>query len=120
MKALVAIGLALVLTSCAGGPSGGTETAGRDRYVLTAEELAADPTINALEAIRRLRRFWLLERGGVTAQVFMNGNDMGSASILTQWRADMVLEMRFIDGDAARAEFGPDYAAGVIEVTVRE
>ena len=120
MKALTAIGLALLLTGCAGGPPGEAEGPTRDRYALTAEELRADPTIDAYEAVQRLRRFWLLERGGTTPKVFIGGDDLGSPTILRQWRADMVLEMKFIDGNEARVRFGPDYSAGVIEVTVRE
>jgi hypothetical protein len=87
---------------------------------LTYEELAADRTITAYEAVRRLRRFWLLERNGATPRVFVGDDELGPPTILTQWRADMLLGMKFIDGNTARTRFGPDYAAGVIEVTFRE
>ena len=116
MRVLPALGLFFLLVGCASGGGGGggeAEDPDEDVYVLTAERLAADPSLTALQAIRRHRRFW------ATTNVFLKGNTRPEVGpVLEQWRADDVLEMRYYrDGDAM-TKFGPEYRTA-IEVTLR-
>ena len=119
MRVPATFGLLLLLAGCASGGGGGTGEPERDRYVLTAEELASYPTLNAYEAIERLRRFWLQERGGAP-QVFLNEERVTLAA-LRYWRTDRISEMHFIDGNEARIRFASvGSSSGVIVVTLRE
>lgn len=99
-----------------GGGEGGTTT---DRYVITATELAPYATLNAYEGVRRLRRFWLQGQGGRSPRVFINGNELGGAPSLEEYACDQIVEMRFIQPNQAMTDFGPDYAGGIIQVTLR-
>ena len=120
---LVALGLTLFAAACAsGGGGGGGEEAsgGEDRSLITAADLAPfGAALSAHEAIRRLRRHWLLGAGGKQPRVFVNGNEMGGANSLTEYNAAEVVEMKFVAANVAMTQFGPDYAGGVIQVTTR-
>ncbi len=123
---LVALGMTLLAAACAsgsgGGGGGGEEEASgdTDRYLITAADLVPyGSAINAYEAIRRLRRFWLQGTGGKQPMVFVNGNEMGGANSLTEYNAAEVIEMRFVTSNAAMTQYGPNYAGGVINVTMR-
>ena len=119
MKVLPTFGLLFLLIGCASGGGGGGGEAGvaeesdQEMYVLTAERLAADPSLTASQAIRRHRRFWN------TSVVFLKGKTRPEVGpVLDQWRADEILEMRYYrDGDAM-TKFGPEYRSA-IEVTLR-
>lgn len=113
----LALGLMLLAACASGGGAGGGGSS--DRYLITSQDLVPYATQNAYEAISRLRRFWLQGSGGYTPRVFVNGVEMGGAPSLDQYRADMVAEMRFVRPTEAMAQFGPDYAGGVIQVTLR-
>ena len=52
---------ALLLVSCASAPS--TPAPRRDRNLITAEEIAAEPATSAAELLERLRPTWLRNRG---------------------------------------------------------
>lgn len=116
-----ALGLILVAAACASGGGGGAGGGGgsEDRYLLTATELTPYATLNVYEAVRRLRRFWLQGSGGRSPRVFVNDREMGGAPSLEEYRADQVAEIRFIQPTNAMTQFGPDYAGGVIQVTLR-
>ena len=122
MRKLAAIGIIFLLAGCASGSagttaeSGTTEEAASDRYVLTAEDMAIVPTSSALEAVRRLRRFWI----SAGARVLQKGQRIADPiEYLENWRVDQVLEMRFYDLTSARATLGPEFTTPIIEVTLR-
>ena len=116
-----AFGMILLAAACAsgGGGGGGESEDSGDRYLLTAAELTPYATLNVYEAVRRLRRFWIQGSGGRSPRVFVNDREMGGAPSLEEYRADMVAEIRFIQPTDAMTQFGPDYAGGVIRVTLR-
>jgi len=117
MRTLAVFGLLFLFAGCASGSSGGTEGAQTDRFVLTATELAQVPTSSALEAVRRLRRFWLASG----TRVLPKGRRIAEPiEYLEQFRADQVLEMRYYDITSARATFGPEFTTPLIELTRRE
>jgi hypothetical protein len=112
-RVFAVVGFLFLLTGCASGGGGGTEEPGEDVYVLTAERLAADPSLSAAEAIRRHRRFWN------TSNVFLKGNTRPEVGpVLDQWKADMILEMRYYRDNDAMTKFGVQYRTA-IEVTLK-
>jgi hypothetical protein len=116
MRVFASVACLFLLVGCASGGAGGGggEAEGDpDLYVLTAQRLAADPSLTAEQAIRRHRRFWL------PATVFLKGETRPVVGPrLQEWMATDILEMRFYrDGDAL-TKFGPEYRR-VIEVTLR-
>ena len=121
---LVALGMTLIAAACAsggGGGGGGEDEAsgGQDRYLITAVELAPfGASITAYEAVRRLRRFWLQGTGGRAPRLFVNDREQGGAPSLEEYNANQVIEMRFITANDAMTQFGPDYAGGVIKITI--
>jgi hypothetical protein len=123
MRIFAYVGCLLLLAGCASGGGGGApgageaaqaaEAGGEDLYVLTAERLAADPSLTAMEAIRRHRRFWN------TSNVFLKGNTRPEVGdVLQQWTADMILEIRYYRDADAMTKFGPEYRTA-IEVTLK-
>jgi hypothetical protein len=113
-----AFAVILLAAACGGGAGGGGGSA-QDRYLLTAEDLAPYATQNLYEAVRRLRRFWVQGSGGRSPRVFVNGVEMGGAPSLQEYQSDMVAEVRFVQPTDAMTQYGPDYAGGVINVTLR-
>ena len=113
-----AFGLVLLVTACASGGGGGSSSSS-DRYLLTAEDLAPYGNLNVYEAVSRLRRFWLQGSGGRSPRVFINTQELGGAPSLEEYASTQVAEIRFIQSSQAMTQFGPDYAGGVIQVTLR-
>ena len=101
-------------------PESPASSAEQGRYLITAENLAPYDTLNAHEAIRRLRRFWLQGTGGKAPRVFVDGKDVGEPSVLEEYPANQLTELRFIPPTDAMVRFGPDYGGGVIELVLKE
>lgn len=116
---LATLGLILVAAACASGGGGAGGGGSTDRYLLTSADLTPYATLNVYETVRRLRRFWLQGSGGRSPRVFVNNQEMGGAPSLEEYRTDQVAEIRFIQPTDAMTQFGPDYAGGVIQVTLR-
>lgn len=114
---LAALGLVLFGAACASGGGGGGGST--DRYLVTADDLAPYATYNLYDAISRLRRFWIQGSGGRSPRVFVNGAEIGGAPSMEDYGADQAAEVRFIQPTQAMTQFGPDYAGGVIQITLR-
>jgi hypothetical protein len=114
-----AFGLILFAAACASGGGGGESGSSSDRYLLTATDLAPYATQNLYEAVSRLRRFWLQGSGGRSPRVFVNKQELGGAPSLEEYGAGDVAEVRFIVSNVAMTQYGPDYAGGVIQITLR-
>jgi hypothetical protein len=91
-----------------------------DRYRLDAEDLAPYDTLNAYEAVRRLRRFWLQGAAESLPRVFANHREAGEPSVLEVYPVGQVLELRFIPQKYSVDWFGSDYAGGVILVKTKQ
>ena len=111
-----ALGLMLLAAACASGGGGGGST---DQNLLTAADLAPYANQNLYDAVSRLRRHWIQGIGGRSPRVFVNNDEMGGAPSLQEYQTSMVAEIRFIRPSAAQTQFGPEYAGGVIQVTLR-
>jgi hypothetical protein len=117
------IGLASTV-ACARTPAGTAAERGAIN-VLTLAQLNATNQENLYDAINRLRPGWLSSRGATSVtnstptgvDVFMNGNNMGSAEYLKELRVTDVVEVRYYDAGQASARFGMGHPRGVIELT---
>jgi hypothetical protein len=111
-------------TACAGGNRG---SAG-DSSTLTRAELAGAGSVNALEAVQRLRPAFLRVRGptsilNTTARtrpvVFVDASEYGEIETLSSFPASRLEEIRFYSGSEAVTRFGSTYGAGVIQLKMR-
>lgn len=117
----------LVAGACASAGAGGGAGGGeRSSNVLTAEELAAQPTNNLYDAVRRLRPRWLVERGPTTlgsggnpVVVYVDNQRMGGAEELRDLAVEMVASVRYRDPADATTRYGTGHAGGAIEVTTK-
>jgi hypothetical protein len=115
--------MTLLAAACAsgggGGGGGGGEEVSQDRNRLTFEDLVPYQTQNLYEAIRRARRFWFQGSGGRQPRVFVNDVDLGGPTSLQEYMPAQIAEITFTSPTEAMASMGPDYAGGVIRVTLR-
>ena len=115
MYFLAVFGLATLATACAGG--GGERGPRRDPSLLTAEELANHPSLNCLEAVRRLRPRWLRGRAGDPVAV-RDGTMLGRAEdYLPEIRVGDVESMRYLNATDATMRYGTGVTGGAIVVT---
>jgi hypothetical protein len=123
MKRVWVATLALLLVACASGPSSGQR--GRDRNLITAEEIAALPPTNASDIVERLRPNWLRYRGPssirdgtpVVPIIYIDDIRSGSLQDLLRVRSEIIREIRYINGRDATTKWGLDHGGGVILVT---
>jgi len=114
---------ALLLVSCASAPS--TPAPRRDRNLITAEEIAAEPATSAAELLERLRPTWLRNRGPTSIGsgapsypiVYIDEVRSGGPEALSRVSSQIVREIRFINGRDATTRWGMDHGGGVILVT---
>jgi hypothetical protein len=124
-------GLAVLLVASSGSCSTrGGETSTSNRNLVTHEELIATNARNTYEALERLRPSWMTSRGPANmgnvrdasesvANVYINGNRMGSLDYLKQVYVSDVHEIRFWNPGEAGARFGMGNPRGVIEIIPR-
>ncbi len=133
-----AIACALFLSACASGgastassstsaaPSDGLVSASAarlDRSVLEGEPLRSPEFRTAYDAVYRLRRNWLIDRGPERVDggqthlvVYLDDMRMGGPDYLKDIPINGVESIRFINGTAAFARWGEGHERGVIEV----
>jgi hypothetical protein len=100
----------------------------RDPNVITAEEIAARPTLSARQVIEQLRPQFLRVRGTTTlgnAQtqdviwVYVDGTRMGTLEVLNNIGAHEMREIRYLNPSEATNRFGTGHVQGAIIVTRR-
>ena len=118
------------LAACAsgGGTAGGTGGAGQSsRDPVTRTQLESMETLNAYEALQRLRPSWLQPRGTVTMnaadregiKVYLDRVLVGDIQNLRSVAVRNVEEIRFLDSRQATTQFGTGHTSGAILVTTR-
>lgn len=123
MKSWALISLSsLILAACVFGQSG--TGAGRDRDVITSQDLEGVSATTAYEIIERLRPTWLRTRGPASIRggvptyplVYVDEVRSGGLETLHRISGHIVREIRFINGRDATTKWGLDHGAGVIMV----
>ena len=114
----------IALQACGGGLA-----VGRDRAVISREELATDDiaTLSAYDAVQRLRPGWLSPRGASSVSgsanrfpgVMLSNNVMDDVAILHTLPVTDVESMRYLDARDATTRFGTGYVNGLIEIFPR-
>ena len=130
IKRISAIALLLVYTACASGSAasttdGSTPSASTNPDVITAAEIAADPTIaagDAMQAVQRLRPRFLMARGnpggsksGGVVHASIDGGPLVTTDNLSRYSASSIVEIRYVNATDAAQKWGTITAgAGVI------
>jgi hypothetical protein len=113
----------LLVVGCATGSSGAVP--GRDRELISQEEIEGITATTAYEIVERLRPSWLRTRGpssirsaGASLYPIVYVDEVHSGSLETLYRISghIVREIRFINGRDATTKWGLDHGAGVIMV----
>ena len=122
--------LALVLAAL--GPvacvtTGAGKSGGRQRNLITLEELEPFQQPTAFDAVQQLRPRWLQSRGAVdvrgSGQVYprvaVDGMPWGDMDQLRAISVHIIQEIRFLSSADATTRYGTGYAAGVIEIRTK-
>jgi hypothetical protein len=119
----------LMVTIVGCGPSHKASTstgasASRGSDVITAEELAhpSISSVDALEAVRRLRPRFLAVRGTVSMRVAdagsvhvsVDGGPLVTVSYLSRMRPSEIAEIRFLNANDAAQRFGTNAGSGSV------
>jgi hypothetical protein len=120
--ALVALATSLSVSACAR-PAGPSRSGGLGQR-LTQADLEKTTSEVVYDAVVKLRPEWLSSRGPTSVtnstptsvDVFMNGNNMGSAEYLKDLRVIDIVEVRFYNAGQASARFGMGHPRGVLEI----
>lgn len=120
---LFAVGATSALSACASG-GGSSDGPGRSQNRITQEELADYTTLNALDAIRRLRPRWLQARGATAGGsnepvAILDGARLGSPNALASVAVSDVAEMIYVNSRDATLRYGTGFPGGAIEVRTR-
>ena len=121
---VAAFALVSSLGACASG-GGGSSGPRRNPNLITAEELAEDSTLTAIDVVRRLRPRWLTGRGAGTGgsnmpQLILDGARMGdAANALRSISVSTISEMQYLNASDATMRYGTNYPGGAIVVTSR-
>lgn len=121
-------GFAVTAAGCAAHSGGATASSNRD--TVSQEELAETNARYVYQALSRIRPSWLTSRGPAgmgnvrdasesVANVYINGNRMGSIEFLREYAVTDVQEIRFYEPGEAGARFGMGNPRGVIEIIPR-
>jgi outer membrane cobalamin receptor len=125
LRAIATVFLAALLAACAS-TSGGS-TPGRQRNVISQQEIAESNMTTAYEIVESLRPEYLRSRGTAsmrsqtpeTAVVYIDGVRAGGLDALRQVSRDLLQEIRFLNGSDATTMYGTGHGGGAIQVITR-
>jgi hypothetical protein len=118
----LAVLVAAIFVSCA--PPAVTAGSGRERNVITREEILASQASNAYDAVSRLRPNFLNSHGPTTIhgpdtgypKVYLDHILLGDLSSLKTLNPVGIREIHYYNGPEASSRFGLDNVSGAIEV----
>jgi hypothetical protein len=124
VRPLAFLVLAVLLASCA---SSGSRSGGRDRDIITAEEIADVQVATAYDIVQTLRPEYLRTRGlrsmGASqpqgAVVYVDNVRRGGPESLRTLPRESVLEIRYLNGADATTMYGTNHGDGAILVRTR-
>jgi hypothetical protein len=119
--------LAAVMAAPACTTTGQGGSSGRQRNLITLEELEPFQQLTAFDAIQQLRPRWLQARravnvrgsGQVYPKVAVDGMPRGELGDLRTISGHTIREIRFLNSADATTRYGTGYAAGVIEIRTK-
>lgn len=107
--------VAALLTACATG--GGDGVARRRANLITEAELVESNTLDAYQAIRRLRPNWLTTRAGMEdAVVHIDGIRLNGINDMRDIQVSTLREMAYLTGPDATTRYGTGYRGGLIDL----
>ena len=117
--------LALMLAACVKAPN---SPASAPRNLITEAELAASNSMNAYDAVQKLRGNFLSDRGKTTIlgsspskpTVFVDGMQFGEIESLRTISVTVVQSIRLYRAYEAQQRYGKGVMGGVIEVTTKK
>jgi hypothetical protein len=111
----------VLATACASGGTGSPSRTGRNRNVITADELGELQVQNALEAVRQLRPAWLTARGRTGLPVIYRNSTLWGRdpSSLQSIQIQTIEEIRYFNAADATTRWGMGVSGGVIQVMTR-
>jgi len=124
MRAVIQLSLVVVLIAC----RSATRTGGKNRNVISADEIATVQAANAYDIVAKLRSDFLRSRGPITTSsgrattppsisVFIDGIEAGPVeTALRHIPAVQVQEIRLYRATDAATKYGSRHNGGVIEV----
>jgi TonB-dependent receptor-like protein len=124
---LVVAAVAIAATlACSSATTQGSRTA-TSRRVLLGDEIRSVSATSAHEAVQRLRPEWLRRRGQISIRdpsageviVYLDGVRYGGPGSLQNIRAEMIMQMEFLDASDATTRFGTGHGGGAILVRTR-
>ncbi len=116
---VLALALAFGATACASG-GGSSRPAGATTNRIVKEELTPLGTINALQAIERLRPRWLQSRAGTGGELpvlYVDGARRSNVQDLNSLQAMDIEQMEYMSGSDATTRYGTGHSGGAILVT---
>lgn len=134
-RALLLLITSVAITGCASSGStaaveqSGTRSARREANVITADELVNAPQGDLFSAVQTLRPAFLQTRGassfGVATapeaiQVYVDGVHVGDVTMLRQYQARDIKEVRKLSAADATQKYGTGHSQGAIIVTRRD
>ncbi|HCA78906.1 MAG TPA: hypothetical protein DEP53_04150 [Bacteroidetes bacterium] len=130
MKKIVFVFVLMFIVTGCGSVSEGT-TGRVQNDVLTAEEIATTTATNAYDAISLRRPFFLKSRGmrslreaptGQTVEypiVYLDRMYYGELDLLRTLSVTTIVEIRYLDFNAATLQFGTGHTGGIIHVVTK-
>lgn len=100
---------------------------GRDRNMISEEEIAGIDAMDAYDLIRMLRPYWLRGRGAKSflnvqasyPMVYLNKARLGSIDSLREISASNITTIKFLSAGEATTLYGLNHASGAIMITIR-
>jgi len=123
-RAILLLGVGLLLGGCGAVPSQGTGIRQNQR-VLTTAEIEGSGYHDAFSVVQALRPHWLSTRGVASInqpqfiKVYLDGNLLGGTEELRGIAIRSISKMEFLDGLEATNRWGLDHGLGAIVVTTR-
>jgi outer membrane cobalamin receptor len=126
LRAIATVLLAASLAACASSSSG-TSSPGRQRDLITMQEIQSSTGSTAYEVIEMLRPEMLRTRGSASmrsaspeyAVVYVDGVRSGGLEALRNVPREMLQEIRYLNGADATTLYGTGHGGGAIQVRTR-
>jgi hypothetical protein len=116
-----------VLWGCAGSGAPRSDAGNPGRYLISQEQIQAQPPGTAMDIVERLHRDWLTGRSPTLStntgrnypHVFVDGRPYGPVDVLLSFGTETIEFIRFIPPSDATTRYGTGFPAGIIEIITK-